>query len=122
MDVAIRDNKRALFSVVPGYNANSQIDVAYARYDPHTTVACQLASPREEHPTPRNASLRRPTGNTTLPEGEPCITQKYRDFFDWRRAFATAPPRPPDGRPPGVRAAGGLTLRGRRGALSTPEK
>ena len=37
-------------------------------------VACQLASPREEHPAARHASFRRPTLSTPISEEETCLT------------------------------------------------
>ena len=55
--------KLAFFYVVPGYNANSQINVAHVRYGPHTTAGRRLII------LPLwNASLGQPAGNTPLLE------------------------------------------------------
>ena len=67
------------------------MNVAFVRNDPHVTttagwrliffhVACQLASPRGEHPTPLLAS----------PRGEPCITM-YEMNLLWTSAFFAPP-------------------------------
>ena len=76
--------KRAFFDVVPGYDANSQLNIAYVRYDPQTTAGWRLiilpplhasSPPRGEHPTSRRGAL-------------------YNIIkFARRRVFATAPPR-----------------------------
>ena len=74
--------KRAFFNVVPGYSANSEIYVAYVRYDPHTTAGWRLIILPLWH-----AILRHPAGNISLPEGEPCMITYICEIFVCFRTY-----------------------------------
>ena len=109
--------RRASFNVIPGHNANSRINVAYVRYDPHTTAGWLLIILPLWH-----ASLRHPAGNTSLPEGEPCIAMYNMNVFG-TSAFIYPPPaglfscsRLRGGQ--GTRLKSGCKFRSRSGSMS----